>query len=256
MAKVYLFALLGLLVAACGSGNGGASTTAPTSTTTSAVSPTTTVARSTTTTALATTTTSPVTTSSTLAGTPIDFGPAEGDILMVIGVAHDDILNLRVGPGVDARILDEIPPTFDELIAQGNTRELPRSFWIEVEYEDVVGWVNLSYVGYPGTVIDETAHVVDELGGYPTNATMTGLAEEVAAVFAQDDEPGSAVVQVTPVSEGDLAEVTYDVIGLADDSLRGLRLHVFAEEGANGFTLSNLEVLVICGRGVDEDVCV
>jgi len=175
---------------------------------------------------------------------------------MVIGVAHDDVLNLRGGPGVDAQIVDRIPPTYDELVASGNTRELPRAFWIQVDYDGTEGWVNLSYVGYQGAVTDETAHVVDELGGYPANSTMTGLAEEVADLFATDDEGGSEVVQVTPVSEGDLFEVTYDVIGLADDAIRGVRLHIFAEEGSHGFTLSNLEVLLICGRGVDGEACV
>ena len=175
---------------------------------------------------------------------------------MVIGVAHDDVLNLRAGPGIDAEIVGEIPPTFEELVAMGNTRELSRSFWIEVEYEAVRGWVNLTYIGYQGSVTDETAHVVDELNGYPANPTMTGLAEEVTAVYAQDEEPGSAMVQVTPVSEGDLFEVTYDVIGLADDSIRGLRLHIFAEETADGFRLRTVEMTLICGRGVDGEACV
>lgn len=175
---------------------------------------------------------------------------------MVIGVAHDDVLNLRAGPGTNAEVVDGIPPTYDDLVAVGNTRELPRSFWIEVDYEDSRGWVSLAFVGYAGAVVDDTALVVDKLGGYPSNDTMTGLAEEVADVFAIEEEGGSDVVQVTPVTSGDLTEVTYDVIGLADDSLRGLRLHIFAEETADGFTLSNLEVRVICGRGVDGDNCV
>jgi hypothetical protein len=199
-----------------------------------------------------TTTTSPVNATSTLAGTPIEFGPAEGDVLMVIGVAHDDVLNLRAGPGVDAGIIDEIPPTYDQLVALGNTRELPR-FWIEVSYEEVIGWVSMAYIGYEGQVIDETASVVDELGGRPTNATMTGLGEEIADVFVTDDEGGSEVVQVTTASQGDLAEITYDVIGLADDAIRGLRLHVFAEQVTDGYRLRNLETTIICGRGVDDD---
>lgn len=175
---------------------------------------------------------------------------------MVIGVAHDDVLNLRTGPGTNAEILVGIPPTHDELVALGNTRELPRSFWIEVEYEASRGWVSLRFVGYAGQVDDRTAEVVAELDGYPTNDSMTGLAEEVAEVFAVEEEGGSEVVQVTPVTSGDLTEVTYDVIGLLDDSVRGFRLHIFAEETSDGFTLSNLEVRVICGRGVDGDLCV
>lgn len=257
--KVCLIALLGLLVAACGTDSGATTTSEPDATTTSTVETTTTLSPNSTTTQSpgSTSTTAGTTTTSTLAGDPIDFGPGEGDVLMVIGVAHDDVLNLRAGPGVGADIVGEIPPTYDELVALGDTRELSRSLWIAVDYDGVSGWVNLSYVGYQGSVNDETAQVVDDLGGYPTNATVTGLAEEVADVFVTEDEGGSEVVQVTPVREGDLYEVTYDVIGLADDSVRGIRLHIFAEESSNGFTLSNVEATAICGRGVDEDgLCV
>jgi hypothetical protein len=175
---------------------------------------------------------------------------------MVVGVAHDDVLNHRAGPGVGAKILSEIPPTHDELTAVGNTRELPSSIWIEVEYEGDPGWVNLSYIAYAGPVVDMTADVVADLGGYPTNPTLTGLAGEIAEVFAEDEEPVSRVVQVTPVSGGSLGEVVYDVIGLADDSVRGLRLHIFAEQGAGGHTMKSVEARLLCGRGVSVDSCV
>jgi enoyl-CoA hydratase len=36
-----------------------------------------------------------------LPGEPIDFGPAAGDVLAVIGVSHDDVLNLRSAPGAE-----------------------------------------------------------------------------------------------------------------------------------------------------------
>lgn len=175
---------------------------------------------------------------------------------MVIGVRHDDVLNLRAGPGVGAGILDEIPPTFTDLVALGNTRQLPGSFWIEVDYEGTEGWVHLGFVGYEGVVDDLTSIVVDELGEIPVEATMTELGELVAGVFASED-PQSDIVQVTPVTSGDLAEVTYDVIGLGDDAVRGLRLHVFAEVVDDGFSLKSVEVTTICGRGVDGDeLCV
>lgn len=256
-----------LAVAACGSGDGaGGSTTtstpettttseAETTTTTAALETTTTVAATTTSTGASTTTTAPTASTTTLAGRPIDFGPAAGDVLMVIGVRHDDVLNLRAGPGANQSIRDEIPPTFDDLVAKGNTRELPSSFWIQVDYEGTSGWVHMGYVGYGGDTTDETSWIVGELGKTPTARSMTALAELIAGQYASDDEPESDIVQVTPVTEGDLAEVTYDVIGLADDALRGFRLHVFAEEGSGGFTLKSLEVTTICGRGVDEGLC-
>lgn len=256
-----LLATFALLAAACGGDSGADSTTstsisAPSTTSTAAVGSTTTTTTlpATTTTVEATTTTTPGTTTTTgLPGEPIDFGPAEGDVLMVIGVRHDDVLNLRAGPGTNQSILDEIPPTFDDLVARGNTRQLPSSLWVEVSYEDTTGWVSLRFIGYEGDTSDETSRIVSDLGETPVEPTMKALGELVAEQFASQDEPESDIAQVTEVTTGDLAEVTYDVVGLGDDAVAGVRLHIFAQQGSDGFTLKSVEVTVICGRGVDGD---
>jgi len=172
---------------------------------------------------------------------------------MVIGVRHDDVLNLRAGPGTNQPIRDEIPATFDDLVAEGNTRRVPSSLWIEVDYEGTVGWVSLPFIGYEGGTTDDTSRIISELGETPVEATMTALGKRIAEVYASDDEPESDIVQVTPVSTGDLAEVTYDVVGLGDDAVRGVRVHVFANQVSGGFSLRSVEVTVICGRGVDGD---
>jgi len=254
-----LVAVLALFTAACG-GDAGTTTTTVATTTSSTTSPSTSATQVTTTTTTPnTTTTAPTTTtteavgSTTLAGQPIDFGPAEGDVLMVIGVRHDDVLNLRAAPGANQPIIDEIPATFADLIALGNTRELPSSFWIEVDFDGTEGWVHMGYIGYEGDVTDATAAVIDELGERPVESTMQGLAERVAEVFASEADPESDIVQVTTVTTGDLAEVTYDIVGLGDDAVRGVRIHVFAEEVDAGFSLRTVETTIICGRGVDPD---
>jgi hypothetical protein len=245
---------LATLVAACGGDEGATAGASPA--TTSAGLTTTTVRATTTTEAPATTTTTSPATGTTLAGEPIDFGPAEGDVLMVIGVRHDDVLNLRGGPGVSGAILGEIPPMYTDLVALGTTHQLPESFWIEIDYQGTEGWVHMGYIGYEGSVDDRTSSVVDELGEIPVAASMTDLGELVAGVFASD-EPEPDIVQVTAVTRGDLAEVTYDVVGLGDDAVRGLRLHLFADMGEDGFGLKSVEVTTICGRGVSGDgLCV
>lgn len=249
-----------VVVAACG-GDEGASTSSTSSTTATSEATTTTAestptTEQTTTTTLAPTTTAPAPTTTTLAGEPIDFGPRQGDVLIVIGVRHDDVLNLRAGPGVSSPIVASIPPTYTDLVAQGNTRDLPDSFWIEVDYAGTEGWVHMGFIGYEGAVDDQTSYVVDELGVRPVEPSMTDLGELVASVFASE-EPESDIVQVTPVTSGDLAEVTYDVIGLGDDAVRGVRIHIFAEMVDGGFSLRSVETTSICGRGVDaDDLCV
>ncbi len=256
--------VMAMVISACGGDEGGATTSqSPTTVTsvpttapaTTTVTSTTTSQQSTTSTAEVTTTTPPESTTTTLAGEPIDFGPAEGDVLMVIGVRYDDVLNLRSGPGADQRILAEIPPTYTDLVALGSTRQLPHSFWIEVDYDGTDGWTHMGYVGYEGETTDSTSYVIDQLGETPTEVTMTALGEVVAGVFVSEDVE-SDVVQVITATSGDLHEVTYDVIGLADDAVRGVRLHLFAMSVDGGFGLKSVESTAICGRGVDADgVC-
>lgn len=260
-----LLAALAMLVAACGAEArdttnptvDDTTTTAPSTTITTAPPSTTTTMRlpTTTNTVETTTTTAPAGTT-TLAGEPIDFGPAEGDVVMVSGVSHDDVLNLRAAPGVNQPISDEIPPTAANLVAQGKTRDLSPGFWIEVAYEGTVGWVNFAYIAFGGAVTDETSTVIDALGERPVEPTMTDLGELVADVFDSEEEPQSDTVQVTKVVEGDLVEVTYDVVGLGDDSVLGHRLHVFAEKSSDGFTLRSVEATLLCLRGVSSGACV
>lgn len=237
---------LGLVVAACGVDSGGSETS------TTAVEATTTTTEAT----IATTTTTGSTTTTVMGGDPVDLGPSAGAELGVVGVAHDDVLNLRAAPGADQAIVDEIPPTYDGLVAEGETRTLPA--WTKVDYEGNEGWVNLRYLAYLGTTDDITSQVISEMGGRPEAATMTELGRMVAEALSSEDPP-SDIVEVVETSVGDLGEVTFDVVGLGDDAVRGLRLHVFGEPSDGGFTLCTVEQTVLCDptRGVDaEGFCV
>jgi hypothetical protein len=174
-----------------------------------------------------------------------------GDTLAVIGVAHDDVLNLRSAPGADQDILAGIPPLHANLTAVGETRELPGSMWIGVEYDGTRGWVNLRFVGYLGDTTDATAAIIDNLGGRPAADTMLDLGLIIAESLASDEPKSDLVVTVAP-SAGDLGEVTYDVIGLGDDAVRGLRVHVFGEPTNGEFSLRTVEITSLCGRGADD----
>lgn len=245
-----------MAVAACGvAGDTGTTSTTivgtTTSTTTTTSSVPTTVPEPETSTSLqqsmTTTNTSPG-----LPGEPIDFGPAEGDTLAVIGVAHDDVLNLRSAPGADQHILGGIPPLYDALIALGETRQLPGSMWIAVDFDGAEGWANLRFIAYLGDTTDATAEIVENLGEAPAAETMLDLGQIVAQSLASDEPASDIVLTVAPVVE-DLGEVIYDVIGLGDDAVRGLRVHVFGQPGDESFTLHSVEITTLCGRGVTED---
>jgi hypothetical protein len=252
---VFTAILLMFLVAACG-GDGAVtdSTEGPSSSTLGSV-PSTTVTTVVTTTmdSTTTTTTLPATTTSTIAGRVVQFGPALDDVLGVVGVRHDDTLNLRVGPGVSEPVLDTVEPTFGHLVAKGQTRMLPNgSLWIEVDHAGVVGWVHLSFVAYIGSVHDATAFVVAALGEYPTTTSMEEMALMVAGVFAFTESASRVVMTVEPTM-GDLGEVTYDVVGLEDDATFGFRLHVLGQTVSDGLSLHSVERTELCARGVAED---
>ncbi len=247
-------AIVCLLLVGCGSGEGAVSTPPSTTSTTTAI------AEPTTTSSLpVSTTTEPVSTTTSSSGLPgdsIDFGPAEGDILGVIGVAHDDVLNLRAAPGADQDIVAGIPPLFSDLIAAGNTRQLVASIWIEVDYSGLTGWVNLRFVAYLGATTDVTANIVSGLGETPVASSMLELGLLVVQSIVSE-EPDASFVMSAPPTSGDLGEVTFDIVGFGDDSVRGTRVHVFGEPVVDGFALNAVEATPFCGRGVDESgVCV
>lgn len=231
-------------------------TTASTTAVSTTASPTTTAP---TTTEQPTTTQQPTTTASTtttLPGEEIIIGPQTGDVLGVVGVGFDDVLNVRVAPGVDHPIVATLAPTEAEVVAVGRSRLLPGSIWIEVSYDGQIGWVNLSFVAYLGGVDDATSVVVAELGTIANEATLTDLAETVAAVFASTDPVSRIVLSVAPTT-GDLGEVTVDVIGLGDDASLGFRLHVFAQADGDRWSLKTIERTELCARGVsDDELCV
>ncbi|MEX2623611.1 MAG: SH3 domain-containing protein [Acidimicrobiia bacterium] len=254
--RIVFLTVVGMMVAACGAD--GAATTSSISTTTA---PTTTAALTTTTNGDATTTTTGVsvtttaapttsTTTGELPGEPSDLGPEAGDRLVVMGVAHDDTLNVRGAPGANQPIVHELAPTADDLIALGHTRRLPGSFWHQIEVDGVSGWVNASFVGQPGPIDDITASVIQTMGGIPEAGTMLDLGDLIARALAVTDPPSRITLTVVP-TEGDLGEVTFDIVGLEDDAVSGFRIHIFGAPGGKGFYLDTVEARNFCSRGVD-----
>jgi hypothetical protein len=204
------------------------------------------------------TTTEPPTTSSTtttLPGEASDFGPAAGQVVGVVGVAYDDVLNVRQGPGAGYEIVTTLDPLADDVVGTGRNRFIPGAFWSEVESNGVVGWVNQRFIAYLGLVDDATSRIVNNLGGVPEAETMVELGTIVAESLAYTEEGVSRIVMVVAPTVGDVGEVTFDVIGLADDSQHGLRVHVFGQptEGGEGFSLMSAEETALCGRGVTEE---
>ena len=183
-------------------------------------------------------------------------GPPAGTTFGVVGVAADDVLNVREVPGVGGEVFGELQPLADGITATGRARLVDDSVWFQIDGDAADdGWVNARYLA----VLGETTDITSEFAERPAAETMLQLADMVAALRAPPDGEGDGptVVVSDGPSVGDLGEVAIDVLGFADDAIRGERLHLFAEPdmGGEGFTLRTVERTLLCARGVSDGLC-
>jgi len=212
---------------------------------------------SSTTTSTTTTTAPTTTTTTTLPGEPVDLFPEAGAILAVVGISFDSELNVRAAPGTDQAVVVRLPPLTDDVVATGQARQLSDSIWYEITADDVTGWASSAYLAWIGETSDATSAVIDAIGETPRAETMLDLGL-IVAQSQSVEEPESRIRVAKSPTVADLGEVTYDVIGLGDEALFGVRLTVFGtpDSGGESFTLKTVESTALCARGVTpEGLC-
>jgi hypothetical protein len=194
-----------------------------------------------------------------LPGERIEIYPYEGARLAVVGVAVNDKLNVRSGPGVEFDIVFSLGPLAMNATATGHNRSVgEREFWSEITVANQTGWARTAFLLQPGQITDVTAALFPTPADRPKAETMRQLGQVVAGRRASTD-PASRIVVVDEPPVGDLGEITVDVIGLGDDAQGGERLKIFAEPGPAGarFTVRTVEATALCSRGVTNDeLCV
>lgn len=203
-------------------------------------------------------------------GEPLDFGPAKGTKLIVVGVMYDDTLNFRVDPSPKATIVSTAAPLASaDIVAAGEAWSAPGGVWWKVSIGGNDAWANQKFLGMEGNVINELDAVEADLGtlefGDLREAALT-----VANSRASDSDPTSRVQFAEEPLAFDTAtgSVVVDVLDLGDDSVKGERLRIWVEniydessgdEGAQdliGVEVISVEATSICGRGVsDEGLC-
>ena len=205
---------------------------------------------------LASATSAPTGPTVTLPGTLVDFGPGAGDLLAVVGLNYDAVLNLRIAPGVDQQVVARLGPLERDVVATGATRVLTQTLWHEVTFDGVTGWASASFLGYLGGTSDATSEIIAIAGRTPLATSVHGLGRAVAAL--SDPDGSTSRIRVSaPGVISDHADVTVDVVGLADDAVLGYRIHVFATRlpDDSAYALTRADRTVICAWGVDNGVC-
>ena len=172
-------------------------------------------------------------------------------VLAVVGIGYDSTLNVREEPG--GQIVARLDSAATGIVPTGTRQEVSGVLWHEVHAAGVVGWVSGDYVTPLGATVDATTEIVARLGQTPSAANLAALGRTVAGAVASESDPESRVRISGEPTVGELSEVTMDVVGQPDDSIRGFRLRVFATRNSDGtFTLRNVEGTVMCyiDRGV------
>ncbi|KGM10872.1 SH3 domain-containing protein [Cellulomonas bogoriensis] len=188
----------------------------------------------------------------TLPGEVVDTFPHDGTALAVVGVEHDDDLNVRSGPGVEFDVVHTAGPLDEEITATGTNRSLEDgSLWAEVQVAGTTGWVNTAFL----STLGQTDDVTSQLSERPSGGDPVGLGEQVAQLRA-DGAPSPRVTVADLPDGGDLGEVVVDLLGLPDDSVEGERLRVFLVQDGGTWTVRTVEATYLCSRGVtDELLC-
>ena len=171
-------------------------------------------------------------------------------VLSVVGIGYDSTLNVREEPG--GQIVAKLDSTGTGIVPTGTRQEVSGVLWHEVHAAGVIGWVSGDYVTPLGATVDTTTEIVARLGQAPSAANLAALGRTVAGAVASE-EPESRVRISGEPTVGELSEVTMDIVGQPDDSIRGFRLHVFATRNSDGtFTMRNVEGTLMCyiDRGV------
>ncbi len=200
-------------------------------------------------------------------GSPIDFGPAPGTPLAVVGVRWDDTLNFRSGPGVETDVVLDLPAVQDiptPIVASGEAWQFPGSIWWKVEVGGQELWASQSFLGMLGDTYDITDEVDGLLGVQPI-ATIEAAADRVAATRLIDVETEIRIRHVIePLASDTTSRAMIDVLGYPDDSVKGERLEVLVDpvfdESADepqliGWVVVQVNSTPICSRGVSGGLC-
>ena len=128
------------------------------------------------------------------------------------------------------------------------------TIWHELRVGDLVGWASGTYLAPLGAGRDATAEVVEALGGTPTADTLSDLGLQVSGVFASSGEVQSrTTISSRPGVFEALGDITLDVLGLPDDAVRGYRINITADAGAEDWTQEDAGAVhaPICHRDPD-----
>ncbi|MBN1643085.1 MAG: SH3 domain-containing protein [Anaerolineae bacterium] len=98
----------------------------------------------------------PTATATPVSRVPRPTGPGT---YAVVGVALDDVLNVRAGAGIEHAVVGAIPPTGRGVQVTEGAKEVDGAVWVPVRYGSWTGWANVAFLAQQVGEADEALAV-------------------------------------------------------------------------------------------------
>ncbi|RZV40683.1 MAG: calcium-binding protein [Acidimicrobiales bacterium] len=196
--------------------------------------------------------------------------PARNTPLDVIGVEGSDVLNFRLRPDANSRILATAAPALEgfpqkTIIGTGVGQSNGPTLWWQATIDGETAWASQEFLGMLGVTSDILAQLQTTMTSLEADSIQE-LGDAVAQARSGAPEVTTAVVVEVLGVDASSSLATIDVIGLGDDASKGERvfLNLFnirdidaTEFVILGYRITGATATDICGRGIAaNDFCV
>jgi hypothetical protein len=177
--------------------------------------------------------------------------------LAVIGVAPDDTLALREGPGASERQVGALPHDTRGVRALGPVCRAGTATWFQVALGGAEGWANGAFLSPATNPADETERFRKILGAArfaSDTALVATLQKALERELGKEPEPRFAA-KLVGIARGNATVALLSLCCFADDSVAGEQVWLELARKDGTWSIARARVSRLCPRGTSGDLC-
>lgn len=208
-------------------------------------------------------------------GRRFDYGPAKNTVMHVVGVRHDDALNLRAAPTANAKLVTSKAPgqlIFPQLLSLGSgwLPDTGGAWWqVEINHPENVlhgekVWAHTNYLKPLATATNKTDEIIRKIGSDYSGVEQ--LKQRLIHLRSNDTNMIKSVVSQDEMGmDASGGSVQIELLGYKDDSVYGEIFYVtftnlWDDSGADarkiiGQQIGQVIVTPVCQRGESNGLC-